>query len=186
MKKIKLTIAYDGTGFGGWQVQPNAPTIQAEVERALEGVLEKKVRVHGSGRTDAGVHALGQVAHFETEKSIPPDGIRAGTNGFLPPAIRIVAAEEVSADFHARYSARGKIYRYLVFRRQVLSPFYYNRACHYPYPLDRERMEQAAAFFRGKHDFKARRARPAESPSLGDTRAFGILDRELDLRTALL
>lgn len=155
MRRIKLLLEYDGTPYAGWQVQKNADTVQARVESALLEVLREEVRVHGSGRTDAGVHGRGQVAHFDTASTLPPKNIRDGANTFLPPTISIVEVCEAPPDFHARYSARAKIYRYLVFRRKVRSPLWEGRAYHFPDPLDLGLMEAAAERLRGKHDFSA-------------------------------
>lgn len=155
MRKIKLTLEYDGTRYAGWQIQRNSETIQERVEKALERVLREKIRVHGAGRTDAGVHALGQVAHFRTRSSLPVENIQNGANTYLPPDIAILQAEEVDLEFHARYSARVKIYRYLVYRRKVLSPFWLYRAYHFSIPLNVGKMRQAAYHLKGKQNFKA-------------------------------
>ena len=155
MRKVKLTLEYDGTRFGGWQIQKNNLTVQGKLEEALERVLGEKVRVHGAGRTDAGVHARGQVAHFETKNPLPLKNIQEGSNRYLPPEIVIRRIETAPPDFHARYSARGKVYRYLIHRRKIPSPFRLNRAYHYPYSLDLKEMRRAAHFLTGRHDFSA-------------------------------
>ena len=155
MRKIKLTLEYEGTRYAGWQIQKSADTIQERVEDALERVLREKVRVHAAGRTDAGVHALGQVAHFQTRSSLPRENIRNGANTYLPSDIVILRAGEVLPDFHARYKAKGKNYRYLVYRRKEPSPFRVDRAYHFPLPLDTEKMERAARHLKGRHDFNA-------------------------------
>ena len=155
MRKIKIVLEYDGSRFGGWQLQKNATTIQGKLEEALGRVLGEKVRVHGAGRTDAGVHALGQVAHFEIKNSLPLKNIQAGGNRYLPPEIVIRRIETAPPDFHARYRAREKIYRYLIYRRKMPSPFRQNRAYHYPYPLDLKKMHRGARFLTGRHDFAA-------------------------------
>ncbi|MDP8215506.1 MAG: tRNA pseudouridine(38-40) synthase TruA [Candidatus Euphemobacter frigidus] len=155
MRKVKLTLEYDGTRYAGWQIQKNAETIQREVEEALESVLSEKVRVYGAGRTDAGVHALGQVAHFETRSQLPLKNIRDGANTYLPPDIVILRAEEVDLSFHARYNAREKIYLYRVLLRDVRSPLELHRACHIAVPLDVEEMQRGAGYFVGHHDFSA-------------------------------
>ncbi|MFH1038196.1 MAG: tRNA pseudouridine(38-40) synthase TruA [PVC group bacterium] len=152
MRKIRLTLEYDGTAYGGWQVQPNADTVQQRVEDALREVIREKVRVHGAGRTDAGVHALGQVAHFETGSLLPAENIRDGANTHLPPDIVILRAEDVPASFHARYSARGKIYRYRVLLRPVRAPLERHRAYRVSPPLDMEAMWTAARKLTGRHD----------------------------------
>ncbi len=155
MRKLKLTLEYDGTGYSGWQVQENADTIQERVETALSSILREKVRVHGAGRTDAGVHALGQVAHFETLSALPAENIRRGANSHLPPDIAILEAEEAAPDFHARYSAVSKVYRYRILVRNTRSPLARHRALRVAPPLDRERMRAAAGLLTGRHDFAA-------------------------------
>ena len=155
MRKIKLTLEYDGTRYAGWQIQQNAGTIQQRVEEALEQVLQEKVRVHGAGRTDAGVHALGQVAHFETRSALPLRNIRDGANTYLPPDIVILRAEEVDPAFHARYNARSKVYYYRVLLRDVRSPLKLHRVCRIAGPLKIEEMRTAARNLVGKHDFSA-------------------------------
>ena len=155
MRRIKLTLEYDGTGYAGWQVQPNGATIQGRVEEALEKVLREKVRIHGSGRTDAGVHARGQVAHFDTGSNLPLKNVRDGANTYLPPDIAIIRAEEAAPDFHARYSARGKIYRYRVLLRETRSPLFLNYACRFSPPIDVEKMRIASRSLIGEHDFSA-------------------------------
>ncbi|MGI6537746.1 MAG: tRNA pseudouridine(38-40) synthase TruA [Caldicoprobacterales bacterium] len=155
MKNIKLVIEYDGHNYAGWQRQENAVTIQQVLEDALEKLTGKKTPVIGSGRTDSGVHARGQTANFFTDASVPPERYSYALNAILPRDIRIKHSEEVPADFHARYSAIGKTYRYSM----VLSPHgvaigrhYY---CHIPFPLDVKAMKEAAEEFRGTHDFAA-------------------------------
>ncbi len=155
MRKLKLTLEYDGTAYGGWQIQENADTVQGRVERALEEVLRERVRLHGAGRTDAGVHARGQVAHFQTASALPPENILKGANTHLPPDIAILEAEEAEPDFHARYSARWKIYRYRILVRDTRSPLARDRAWRVAPPLDRERIRSAAAGLLGRHDFSA-------------------------------
>ncbi len=155
MRKLKLTLEYDGTGYAGWQVQANAETVQGRVEAALRAVLKEEIRIHGAGRTDAGVHALGQVAHFETASALPAENILKGANTHLPPDIAVLEAEEVDPDFHARYSARSKIYRYRILLREVRSPLERFRALRIAPPLDPERMRAAAGLLTGRHDFAA-------------------------------
>jgi tRNA pseudouridine38-40 synthase len=155
MRNIKLTISYDGASFHGWQYQPGMPTIQGAVNEAARRITQEKIVAHGASRTDAGVHALGQVAHFKTQSALSPLEFQRALNALLPPAIRIVAAEEMGHDFHARWSAQGKTYRYRIYRGRVLPPFEHGRALHYPWPLDEERMAEAARLFEGKHDFSS-------------------------------
>src|SRR5580693_2609127 len=153
MQNIKLTIAYDGADFHGWQFQPGIPTIQGALHEALQQISQEKLTVHGASRTDAGVHALGQVAHFKTHSTLGADEIQRAMNALLPPAVRIMAAEEVGQDFHSRWMAQGKTYRYRIYRGPVLPPFDYRRALHYPGPLDESAMAEAACLFEGEHDF---------------------------------
>ena len=153
MQNIKLTIAYDGSDFHGWQFQPGIPTIQGALEQALQKIAQERTTVHGASRTDAGVHALGQVAHFKTHSNLGATEIQNGMNAMLPHSIRIVTAEEVSQTFHSRWLAQAKTYRYRIARGSVLLPFDYRHAFHYPWPLDETAMDAAAAEFTGQHDF---------------------------------
>jgi len=153
--RIKLTLEYDGTDYVGWQLQPNGVSVQQQVELALEQLLGVAVRVHSSGRTDAGVHALGMVCHLDTERELPLTAWREGLNRYLPPAIVIREAESVSDEFHARFSARGKFYRYTLLRDEVRSPLQRLTSWQVRQPLDLEAMRAAAAFFVGFHDFSA-------------------------------
>jgi tRNA pseudouridine38-40 synthase len=155
MRYFKLTIAYDGTDFHGWQMQANKPTIQGEIVGVLQRLTQERIQLHGSGRTDAGVHALGQVASFRTQSALGVTEFQRALNALLPPAIRIVAAEEVGPDFNARWSAIGKTYRYRLYRGKVVPPFFWRYVLHYPFPLDEDRMREAAAHFVGVHDFSA-------------------------------
>ncbi|MDE3109643.1 MAG: tRNA pseudouridine(38-40) synthase TruA [Acidobacteriota bacterium] len=154
MRNWKLTIAYDGADFHGWQIQPGVPTIQGALNDVASRITQEKIVVHGASRTDAGVHALGQVAHFKTRSAIPADELQRALNALLPPSIRIIAAEEVGPDFHARWLAQAKTYRYRIFRGAVLPPFEYRRALHYPGSLDEVAMCAAAREFEGEHDFE--------------------------------
>jgi tRNA pseudouridine38-40 synthase len=153
MRNIKLTFSYDGADFHGWQLQPGLPTIQGAVTDAARQITQEKIFVQGASRTDAGVHALGQVAHFKTQSQLPAAEFQRALNALLPPAIRVVAAEEVGPDFHARWQAQGKTYRYRIYRGLVLPPFEYRRALHYSGPLDENAMAVAARYFEGEHDF---------------------------------
>lgn len=153
MRNIKLTIAYDGSGFHGWQVQPGVPTIQRALNEATSQITQEKITVHGASRTDTGVHALGQVAHFRTHARLPIEELQRALNALLPPTIRIVAAEEVGPDFHSRWQSLAKTYRFRIYRGRVLSPFDYMRVLHCPWPLDERAMSAAARLFEGEHDF---------------------------------
>jgi tRNA pseudouridine38-40 synthase len=155
MRHFKLTIAYDGTDFHGWQIQPGKPTIQGEIVSVLRRLTQEDVVLHGAGRTDAGVHALGQVGSFRTRSGLSALEFQRALNALLPPAIRIVGAEEVGPDFHARWSATGKTYRYRLYRGKVVPPFIWRYVLHYPFPLDEEKMSEAARRFVGVHDFAA-------------------------------
>src|SRR5712671_472416 len=154
MRYFKLTIAYDGTDFHGWQIQSSdKPTIQGEIVGVLRRITQENVVLHAAGRTDAGVHALGQVASFRTQSALSAGEFQRALNALLPPTIRIAAAEEVGPDFNARWSARGKIYRYRLYRGRVVPPTLWRYVLHYPFPLDEDAMRDAAARFVGMHDF---------------------------------
>ena len=163
---MKLIIAYDGTGFAGWQSQANADTIQDRIEAAFARVVGQKIRVHGAGRTDAGVHALGQCAHADVMTKLEPAILRAALNASLPPTIRVLRCQFVARTFHARFDARGKIYRYRIATTPVLSPFELGRAWHVNGPLDERLLRACAQEFLGQHDFAgfaAKRGRPVTS-----------------------
>jgi tRNA pseudouridine38-40 synthase len=149
----KLTLAYDGTDFRGWQVQPGEPTIQGELQAALGRITGESPLPQGSGRTDAGVHALGQVASFALQAPIPAESLLRALNRTLPPSIRILEAKTVPSTFHARHSAVAKSYEYRVFRGEICPPWLarYVHAC--PWPMDVEVLERSAQFFAGEHDF---------------------------------
>jgi len=153
MRYFKLTIAYDGTDFHGWQIQAEKPTIQGEIVNVLRRLTQEHVYLHGAGRTDAGVHALGQVGSFRTQSALSAEEFQRALNALLPQTIRIVGSEEVGPDFDARWSARGKIYRYRIYRGKVVPPMIWRYVLHYPFPLDEEAMRDAAARFAGTHDF---------------------------------
>lgn len=153
MHNIKLTLAYDGTDFHGWQIQSGKPTVQGTLTEVLRKITQEKLAIHAAGRTDAGVHALGQVAHFKTHSELSPLEFQRALNALLPPAIRVVGAEEVGPDFHARWETLGKTYLYRIFRGRVVPPFEWRYVLHYPYPLDVEAMGEAARLFEGEHDF---------------------------------
>jgi tRNA pseudouridine38-40 synthase len=157
-RQIRLVVEYDGAGLGGWQRQDNAPTVQGHLEAALAKLLGHAAAVTGASRTDAGVHALGQVASFRTARPIPLHGIRRGLNSLLPPAIAVVETEEAEAGFHPRFSATGKHYRYLILARRDRSPRWGAWAWHRRTALDVDAMRAAAAAFAGERDFAALRA----------------------------
>ena len=153
MRNIKLILSYDGSEFFGWQVQPDLPTIQGLLASAIGRITGGKVSPQGSGRTDAGVHALSQVVTFVTESSVPTPNFVKALNDVLPASVRVLEAKEVATDFHARHSAQAKTYRYRIFRSAICPPFLARYVWHYPYPLDEEAMVRAAALVEGEHDF---------------------------------
>jgi tRNA pseudouridine38-40 synthase len=153
MRNFKITIAYDGTDFHGWQMQSGKPTIQGEIVKVLQQLTQEQIILHGAGRTDAGVHALGQVGSFRTQSGLSAQDFQRALNALLPSAIRIVAAEEVGPNFHARWSAIGKTYRYRLYRGRVVPPALWRYVLHYPFPLDEDAMRIAASRFVGPHDF---------------------------------
>jgi tRNA pseudouridine38-40 synthase len=158
VRHIRLVVEYDGTSLCGWQRQANGPTVQGHLEDALARLLQHPTRVAGASRTDAGVHARGQVASFRTERAIPLHGIRRGLNSLLPEGIAVREAIEVGDDFHPRFSATGKHYRYTILARPDRSPRWRTRAWHHPEPLDLTAMRAAAELLLGEHDFSAFRA----------------------------
>jgi tRNA pseudouridine38-40 synthase len=155
MRRIKILVTYDGTDYHGWQVQPGLPTIQGVLEQVIAQIEGRSVPVAGSGRTDAGVHAIGQVAAFSIENPIPVDNLRRAVNRLLPRDIRVLSAEEAELDFHPRFQAKRKTYEYRIFRGEICSPFERRYVCHHPYPLATEEMMAAAPLLEGEHDFTA-------------------------------
>ena len=166
-QRLKLIVAYDGARFAGWQSQSHRNTIQDHIERAFERVAGERVRVHGAGRTDAGVHALAQCAHVDVvEKSLSAARWTGALNALLPPTIRVLRCHYVSKRFHACHSAKGKVYRYTIWSAPVLPPFKYGRVWHVTAPLDFEVLKGAANHFVGTHDFAgfaANRGKPENS-----------------------
>jgi tRNA pseudouridine38-40 synthase len=157
-RTIKLVLEYDGTDFSGWQLQPGERTVQLELEGALERLLKEKVRIHGAGRTDAGVHALGQVASFETQSQIPLKAFREGLNTILPPDVAVLVAEEAPEGFEARHWARGKRYRYRVLNRRVRSPLLSRYSWWQKRPWELAALRAAIPALLGEHDFTSFRA----------------------------
>lgn len=153
MRNLKVTLSYDGAEFSGWQVQPDAATVQGTLASVIGRITGEKVLPQGSGRTDAGVHALAQVMTFVTESSVPTGNFLKAMNDILPPAIRILDVSEAAPDFHARHSAKAKTYRYRIYRNSICPPFLARYVWHYPYPLLEEAMAQAALLVVGEHDF---------------------------------
>ena len=153
MRNLKLTVAYDGTDFAGWQVQPEAATVQGTLSLAIGRITGEKVLPQGSGRTDAGVHALAQVATIQTESVIPAANLVVALNDVLPASVRVLGVEEVAAEFHPRKSAQAKTYRYRIYRDAICPPFQARYVWHYPYPLDEAAMRRAAPLVEGEHNF---------------------------------
>jgi tRNA pseudouridine38-40 synthase len=156
--KLKMTFAYDGTAYRGFQWQPGEDTIQARLESALSQMAKEPVRVTAAGRTDSGVHAWAQVAHFQLPRPIPRRGILEGLNSMLPDDIRVLEVEEATEGFHARFDARSKTYRYYLDRSPVPSPLRCRFTLHYPHRLDRKSLDEGAALILGERDFAAFRA----------------------------
>ena len=154
--RLKFTVAYDGTAFAGWQSQKHRKTIQDELERAFHSISGKRLRIHGSGRTDTGVHALAQCAHVDLpDRRLAAARWTSALNGVLPSSIRVLRCSYVSPDFHARFSATGKTYRYRIWAGPILPPLELNRVWHISAPLDRDLLTTVARKFVGKHDFAA-------------------------------
>lgn len=155
MRRLRIEVAYDGTEFNGWQVQPGLPTIQGVLEEAIGSIEGKPVHVAASGRTDAGVHALAQVAAVTIANPIPCDNFRRAVNRLLPPSIRINQVAEVPLPFHPRFDARRKTYEYRIFREEVCPPFEQRFVYLHPYPLNEKAMTETAPLLEGEHDFTA-------------------------------
>ena len=155
MRRIRITLAYDGTDYYGWQVQADRPTVQGTVERVVSEIEGDAVKVIGSGRTDAGVHAEAQVAAFTLSNPIPVDNLRRAMNRLLPASIRVFEVAEAPAEFHPRHHAVAKTYEYRTWRMEVCPPFLRRYVHHHPYPLDLPVMIEAARLLEGEHDFSA-------------------------------
>lgn len=165
MRNIKLTIEYDGREFNGWQKQPNKLNIQGSIERAIEEITGEKVDLNASGRTDAGVHALGQVANFKTDSKLPIDKFPIAINSKLKKSIRILNAEEVDDRFHSRLTCKRKTYRYVINNTTIGSAIYRYLETHIPQKLDVNEMSKAVKYFEGEHDFRAFKASGTSSKS---------------------
>jgi tRNA pseudouridine38-40 synthase len=152
-RNLKLILSYDGSEFSGWQVQPDAATVQGTLAFAIGRVTGEKVLPQGSGRTDAGVHALAQNVTFVTFSAVPTENFQKALNDVLPAAVRVLDVKEMPQEFHARHSARGKTYRYRIYREAICPPFLARYVWHYPYPLDEAAMTRAAGLVVGEHDF---------------------------------
>jgi tRNA pseudouridine38-40 synthase len=153
MARYRLKISYDGTHYSGWQVQPNAPSIQENIEKAFFKLMGEKVRVIGSGRTDAGAHALGQIAHVDFETPFPSENLARALNHLLPRDIRILEASECEETFHAQYSAKQKIYHYHLWTERFVHPFVRLYRHHVAMPLNLDKIMEAKGYFEGRHDF---------------------------------
>lgn len=165
MRNIKLIIEYDGKSFNGWQKQPTKLNIQGEIERAIGEITGEEIKLIGSGRTDAGVNALGQTANFKTNSNIPIEKIPLALNSKLKKSIVIVSAEEVDDSFHSRYNVKSKTYRYTINNSQNGSAIYRDMEYHFPIKLDVKKMKEAAKLFEGEHDFKGFKASGTSSKS---------------------
>ena len=153
MRNLKVILSYDGAEFSGWQVQPDTVTVQGTLASAIGRITGEKVLPQGSGRTDAGVHALAQVMTFVTESSVPAGNFLKALNDILPASVRVLEVTQVAPEFHARHSAKAKTYRYRIYREAICPPFLARYVWHYPYPLAEAEMGQAAALLVGEHDF---------------------------------
>ena len=165
MRNIKLVIEYDGKDYNGWQKQPNKLNIQGEIERAIENITKEKVDLIASGRTDAGVHALGQVANFKTNSNIDIEKIPIAINSQVKNSIRIKSAEEVEENFHSRFNCKKKTYRYVIDNSKYGTAIYRNIVYHMPIKLNVEEMKKAIKYFEGEHDFKAFKSSGTSSKS---------------------
>jgi tRNA pseudouridine38-40 synthase len=181
MRRIRITVAYDGTEFHGWQVQPGLPTIQGTLERVVSEIEGQPVQVAGSGRTDAGVHALAQVAAFGIANPIPVENLRKAMNRLLPPAIRVLSVTGTDESFHPRYHAKAKTYEYRIVRAESCPPWEWRYAHHHPYPLDVERMAALAPLLAGEHDFTAFAASD-ESDAEGKSKVRTVWTSEVEAR----
>ncbi len=183
MFKYRLLISYDGTTFSGWQIQPNANSIQEEIEKALFIALKTPIRVIGAGRTDAGVHAKGQVAHFESLIQLDCDRFLLCLNGLLPHAIRIRKMEQMDAAFHARFSAVGKEYHYHLWFEKSIDPFCGPYRYHVRFPFDRSLLESASSYFIGTHDFATfTNVGSSATSSVRTIRRLEVIEQEGGLR----
>ncbi len=156
MRNFKITLEYDGTRYAGWQAQKSKfPTIQETIEKVLRKIIREDIKLIASGRTDAGVHAAAQIANFKTDSQISREKLQRALNGLLPEDLSVIKIEEAGSDFHSRFTAKSKIYRYTILNRPYRSAFLKNSAFFYPYPLDLGLMRKEARALLGKHDFKA-------------------------------
>jgi len=183
MTSYKIVLSYDGTDYYGWQRQPDKPTVQGTVEKALERIIGKKAALTGAGRTDAGVHALGQTAGFRADTKIPDAELFKALNALLPDDIRIVSLDRVPAEFNARRDAQGKIYQYRIWTSPAISPFAVRYVLHWPYPLNVRKMRDAAAMFVREGDFTGFSS-AAGAPGLARGSASAVLACDYDSRAS--
>jgi len=155
VRNIKLILEYDGTLYHGWQIQPGVPTVQDSLEKSLSHIFQQKIKVVAAGRTDAGVHARGQVINFITKREIPLSAVKPAVNSYLPRDIRVKAAGEVGLNFHAQRSALNRVYRYIIYNSSFLSPFYHHFVWQIPFPLEIDKMKRASQFLLGEHNFSS-------------------------------
>jgi tRNA pseudouridine38-40 synthase len=184
-RRIRITLSYDGTNYHGWQVQPELPTIQGALEAVLAGIEGAPVHVEGSGRTDAGVHALAQVAAFSLANPIPPENLRKAMNRLLPRDIRVLSVHQAPPDFHPRYGALAKTYEYRILRAEVCPPFDRLYVHHHPYPLNEAVMGELAPLLEGEHDFSAFAAAD-ETDDLGRSKIRRVFSSRLERSGDLL
>jgi tRNA pseudouridine38-40 synthase len=184
-RRLRLTVSYDGSDFHGWQVQPGFSTIQGTIEGILTQIEGRHVSVAGSGRTDAGVHALAQVAACSLDNPIPTDNLRKAMNRLLPESIRITEIAEVDALFHPRFQAIAKTYEYRIWREEVCPPFDWRYVYHRPYPLDESAFSAGALIYEGSHDFTAFSATD-EKDGLGASKVRTIFSSRAERRGPIL
>lgn len=182
VRRIRLLVEYDGTDFHGWQVQPRVRTVQGELQRAAFEMTGEATNIRGASRTDTGVHALGQVAHFDTSCGIDASRFAAGLTALTGDDVAVVRSDEVAPGFSARHDARGKVYRYLIWNRRSPSPFRRRTSWHLRKPLDVEAMRLGAAHLVGEHDFAAFRAASCDAPTTVRT----ITRLEIEMREGLV
>jgi tRNA pseudouridine38-40 synthase len=185
VRRIRITVSYDGTNYHGWQVQPGLPTIQGEIERVLTEIEGAAVKLEGSGRTDAGVHALAQVAAFDLANPIPFENLRKAINRLLARDIRILEVSVAEANFHPRFDSGAKTYEYRIWREEICPPFERLYVYHHPFPLNETRMIEAARLFEGEHDFSSFAASD-EKDELGHSKVRQVFSSALERSGARL
>ncbi len=174
MKNIKLVVEYEGTNFSGWQIQPNVRTVEGELKKALDRATGEDINIIGAGRTDKKVHSLGQVVNFYTNTGIPAENYKHLMDFLLPGDISIKDSCQVDLDFHARYDAKKRQYKYLVYNRELVNALYRNFSYHFPYRLDIDRMVRASSFLLGSHDFTSFKL--SEDIEVNTTRTIDSID----------